>query len=158
MPTASEPEPDRPLGLGRRTTPAIASDRSLVVRYVTASDSSNLKHRGALPAGCVPSVDKRFRLGPNLSLDAVMPTGRCRSTPTGYAGPWRIAPNMCTIDCMVAQADLVALHRSTAMLSPDAPTAVSRDVLLEVLDELIAARALIHRLGTDLRDVARRAT
>lgn len=55
------------------------------------------------------------------------------------------------------QADLIALHRSTAMLSPGTNIGVERDLLLSLLDELIAQRALLKRLGADLRTVARRA-
>ena len=56
------------------------------------------------------------------------------------------------------QADLIALNRSTAMLSPGANIGVERDLLLSLLDELIAQRALLKRLGADLRTVARRAS
>jgi hypothetical protein len=55
-----------------------------------------------------------------------------------------------------SQADLIALHRSTAMLSPGNNIGVERDLLLSLLDELIAQRALLHRLGADLRTVAQR--
>lgn len=55
------------------------------------------------------------------------------------------------------QADLIALHRSTAMLSPGTNIGVERDLLLSLLDELITQRALLQRLGADLRTVARRA-
>jgi hypothetical protein len=55
------------------------------------------------------------------------------------------------------QADLIALHRSTAMLSPGTNIGVERDLLLSLLDELIALRALLQRLGADQPTVARRA-
>ena len=56
----------------------------------------------------------------------------------------------------VTQADIVALHRSAAMLPPGSRTTVERDLLVVVLDELISQRALLQRLGTDLKTVARR--
>lgn len=43
------------------------------------------------------------------------------------------------------------------MLSPGTNIGVERDLLLSLLDELISQRALLQRLGTDLRTVARRA-
>ncbi|MEP6659152.1 MAG: hypothetical protein ABJD24_04460 [Acidimicrobiales bacterium] len=55
------------------------------------------------------------------------------------------------------QADLVALQRSTAMIAPGAPAAIKREELLEILDEITATRALLARLGADLKTVARRA-
>jgi hypothetical protein len=54
------------------------------------------------------------------------------------------------------QADLIALHRSTAMLQPGTNIGVERDLLLQLLDELIAQRALLQRLGADLKSVARK--
>jgi len=56
----------------------------------------------------------------------------------------------------VTQADIVALHRSAAMLPPGSRTTVERDLLVVVLDALISQRALLQRLGADLRTVARR--
>lgn len=56
----------------------------------------------------------------------------------------------------ITQADIVALHRSAAMLPPGSHTTVERDLLVVVLDELISQRALLQRLGTDLKTVARR--
>jgi hypothetical protein len=55
------------------------------------------------------------------------------------------------------QADLIALHRSTAMLPPGSKTEVERDVLLQLVDELLSQRALLQRLGADLKSVARKA-
>lgn len=55
------------------------------------------------------------------------------------------------------QADLIALQRSAAMLQPGACIGVERDVLLNVLDELFSQRALLQRLGSDLKSVARKA-
>ena len=43
------------------------------------------------------------------------------------------------------------------MLSPGTNIGVERDLLLSLLDELITQRALLQRLGADLRTVARRA-
>jgi hypothetical protein len=56
-----------------------------------------------------------------------------------------------------SHADLVALHRSTAMAPPGTEVAVGREQLLAVLVELLEARSLLTRLGADLRTVARRA-
>lgn len=44
------------------------------------------------------------------------------------------------------------------MLPPGSRTTVERDLLVVVLDELISQRALLQRLGSDLRTVARRST
>ncbi|MEZ5220311.1 MAG: hypothetical protein R2743_02380 [Ilumatobacteraceae bacterium] len=55
------------------------------------------------------------------------------------------------------QADLVSLQRSAAMLQPGTSIGVERDLLLRVLDELFSQRALLQRLGTDLKTVARKA-
>lgn len=55
-----------------------------------------------------------------------------------------------------SHADLVALHRSAAMLPPGSDVAVPREQLLGVLVELLEARSLLTRLGSDLRAVARR--
>ena len=51
---------------------------------------------------------------------------------------------------------LLALQRSTAMLSPGAATNLRREDLLEILEELITSRSLLERLGSDLKSVARR--
>ncbi len=55
------------------------------------------------------------------------------------------------------QADLIAWHRSVVMLTPNAAVTLERERLLEILDELVATRALLARLGGDLKTVARRA-
>ncbi len=55
------------------------------------------------------------------------------------------------------QAELVALQRSTATLQPGATVALGREELLELLEELTGTRALLARLGSDLKTVARRA-
>jgi hypothetical protein len=55
------------------------------------------------------------------------------------------------------QADLIAWQRSVAMLTPNAAVSLERERLLEILDELVATRALLARLGADLKTVARRA-
>ena len=54
-------------------------------------------------------------------------------------------------------ADLISLQRSAAMLQPGASLAVERDLLIRVLDELFSQRALLQRLGADLKSVARKA-
>jgi len=57
----------------------------------------------------------------------------------------------------VDQSELIAIQRSAAMLSSGQSTPVDRDVLYELCSELIEARQLLARLGTDLRSVAARA-
>jgi hypothetical protein len=57
----------------------------------------------------------------------------------------------------VNQADLIAWHRSTAMARAGEKVSVDRDDLLDVLAELVAARALIARAGGGLADLAREA-
>jgi hypothetical protein len=51
--------------------------------------------------------------------------------------------------------DLVALHRSTAMLPPGTGVTMPREALLAVLEDLFATRALLSRLSADLHDVHR---
>jgi hypothetical protein len=58
----------------------------------------------------------------------------------------------------VEHADLISLQRSTAMLTPGERASVSREDLLDVLEELIATRQLLSRLGGDLKAVARRSS
>ena len=55
------------------------------------------------------------------------------------------------------QANFVAWLRSPAMAAPESTLAVKREEWLEVLTEFIATRALLARLGADLKTVARRA-
>ena len=43
------------------------------------------------------------------------------------------------------------------MLQPGASIGVERDLLIRVLDELFSQRALLQRLGADLKSVARKA-
>jgi len=57
----------------------------------------------------------------------------------------------------LAEADLVALSRSVAMLAPGATMSMRREELSALLEELLATRALLQRLGADLKTVARRA-
>ena len=53
-------------------------------------------------------------------------------------------------------ADLVALQRSAAMVPPGEQIKVERDRLYALCTELIEARQLLARLGSDLRAVAAR--
>lgn len=53
-------------------------------------------------------------------------------------------------------ADLVALQRSAAMAPPGQRVPVDRDHLVALCSELIEARQLLARLGSDLREVAAR--
>ena len=46
--------------------------------------------------------------------------------------------------------------RSAAMLQPGQTYPVGRDDLIELCNELLSARQLLQRLGTDLRTVAAR--
>lgn len=57
---------------------------------------------------------------------------------------------------MMTTAELIALQRSTAMLQPGQRMPVEREQLQAICSELIEARELLSRLGTDLKDVARR--
>lgn len=56
----------------------------------------------------------------------------------------------------ITTAELIALQRSTAMLPPGQRMPVDRDQLQGLCQELLEARELLDRLGTDLRTVARR--
>ncbi len=56
---------------------------------------------------------------------------------------------------LINTAELTALHRSTAMLTPHTKAPVEREALLSILDELLENRRLLARLGTDLNTVAR---
>lgn len=54
------------------------------------------------------------------------------------------------------QAHLVSLQRLAAMLPPGTSIGVERELLLRVLDELFSQRALLQRLGADLKTVTRK--
>lgn len=56
----------------------------------------------------------------------------------------------------VDRSELVALQRSAAMVQPGCSLPVERDVLFALCSEVLEARELLTRLGTDLRAVARR--
>jgi len=58
----------------------------------------------------------------------------------------------------VSDAELIALHRSAAMLTPNAPAPVNRETFIELVDGLIETRHLLRRLGADLKTVARRSS
>lgn len=55
---------------------------------------------------------------------------------------------------MLSTGDLTSLQRSAAMLSPGQSLPVARETLQELCTELLDARALLARLGADLRTVA----
>ena len=57
----------------------------------------------------------------------------------------------------VDTAELVALQRSAAMLTPGQSMPIERDVLFELCGEVLEARQLLARLGTDLKAVAAKA-
>ena len=48
--------------------------------------------------------------------------------------------------------------RSAAMAPPNSKVRVDREVLVELLEELMQGRSLLRRLGDDLKAVARRGT
>lgn len=56
----------------------------------------------------------------------------------------------------ISSAELVALQRSAAMLPPGQRLSVEREQLYAMCSELIEARQLLARLGSDLREVADR--
>jgi hypothetical protein len=58
---------------------------------------------------------------------------------------------------MLDTAGLTSLQRSTAMLPPGQQMPVDRDLLFELCSEVLEARTLLARLGTDLRAVAAKA-
>ena len=58
---------------------------------------------------------------------------------------------------MIPTAELVAIQRSAAMLREDQTYGLPREVLIELVDEVLEARQLLERLGGDLRAVAARA-
>jgi hypothetical protein len=97
-----------------------------------------------LPAlrGCDPAVSTGDGLG---GVDG----GRTTGQPPGG--------NVCSV-AVVSGADLVGLQRSAAMHQPGQQVAVEREVLLALCEELVEQRALLRRLGGDLRTVARRAS
>ena len=55
----------------------------------------------------------------------------------------------------VPDQEITAQIRSAAMASPRSKVGVEREVLIEVLEELLQQRSLLRRLGDDLRTVAR---
>jgi hypothetical protein len=57
----------------------------------------------------------------------------------------------------VDTAELVALQRSAAMLTPGQSMPIERDVLFELCGEVLEPRQLLARLGTDLKAVAAKA-
>jgi hypothetical protein len=60
-------------------------------------------------------------------------------------------------DRMMNTADLIATQRSAAMAPPNTDIKVHRDDLIEIIEELLDQRRLLHRVGTDLKTIARRA-
>ena len=56
----------------------------------------------------------------------------------------------------ISSAELVALQRSAAMVPPGQRLSIDRDQLHAMCSELIEARQLLARLGSDLREVAAR--
>ena len=57
----------------------------------------------------------------------------------------------------VDNAQLVSMQRSAGMAQRGQSCPVDRDVLVDLCGELLEARSLLARLGTDLRTVAGRA-
>lgn len=56
----------------------------------------------------------------------------------------------------IPTAELIAMQRSAAMLTPGRQQPVDRDVLIELCAEVLESRQLLARLGADLRTVAQR--
>jgi len=54
--------------------------------------------------------------------------------------------------------EVTAVMRSAAMAPPSSKVNVEREVLVELLEELMQSRSLLRRLGNDLKTVARRGT
>ena len=57
-------------------------------------------------------------------------------------------------DSAVTNSDLVSIQRSAAMAPPMSKVGVDRDVLIEIIEELLGKRALLARFGADLKTVA----
>ena len=55
----------------------------------------------------------------------------------------------------IPDAELTVLLRSAAMAAPATKVGVEREILVEVLEEVMRQRSLLRRLGDDLRTVAR---
>ena len=97
-----------------------------------------------------------------MSLGAGPPADTARSHPlrsaTTRCDRFGV-PYICSVRVRlmtVPEAELTALHRSTAMLQPKMKATVAREQLLEIIDELLDTRRLLARLGGDLKTVARR--
>lgn len=56
----------------------------------------------------------------------------------------------------VPTAELVSLHPPIAMQAPDSPVTLHRDEALSLVEELLALRQLVERVGGDLRNLAAR--
>ena len=57
-------------------------------------------------------------------------------------------------DSAATNSDLVSIQRSAAMAPPMSKVPVDRDVLIEIIEELLGKRALLARFGADLKTVA----
>jgi hypothetical protein len=57
-------------------------------------------------------------------------------------------------DSAVTDSDLVSIQRSAAMALPMSKVPVERDVLIEIIEELLGKRSLLARFGADLKAVA----
>ena len=54
----------------------------------------------------------------------------------------------------VTDSDLISMQRSAAMAPPMSKVPVDRDVLIELIEELLGKRSLLARFGKDLKAVA----
>ena len=62
-----------------------------------------------------------------------------------------------TVTCMnggVPQAELISIQRSAAMIQPRGTFPVERDVLMNLIGEVLEQRQLLARFGADLKVVA----
>jgi hypothetical protein len=60
-------------------------------------------------------------------------------------------------DSTVTDSDLVSMQRSAAMGQPGSKIPIDRDLLIEIVEEVLAKRALLARFGADLKTVANHA-
>jgi len=51
--------------------------------------------------------------------------------------------------------EVTAILRSAAMAAPSTKVTIEREVIVDLLEELMQSRSLLRRLGDDLRTVAR---
>jgi hypothetical protein len=52
--------------------------------------------------------------------------------------------------------ELISIGRSAAMAPPCSNVTIKRELLCDLVDEVVAQRALLERFGADLRAIAQR--